>query len=107
MHIGGIAMLRGHTEYVFVMSLLQRNYSSSHLHAVKGRPIPVRPLVGLGRHRLHVIEEQAAAGRFQGHHHEAGADLQHARDDAAEVDGNDAQAVVHAEQNGNCTNTIS
>lgn len=71
---------------------------SKYLHAIQCSSVPVRSGVRLVRQRLHVIDEQTTARRLKTHHKEAGADLQHAWEDAAEVDRDDAQTVVDAEQ---------
>lgn len=67
-------------------------------HTVQGGPVPVRPLVGLLRHLLHVVEEDEAAGRLYREHHEADDDLEDATDQAAHVTEQDADAVPQAEQ---------
>lgn len=75
----------------------QWNAPLGHLHAVKHRPIPIRTLVGLVGKRLHMVQENAAARRLQTHYHKTDADLQHAGQHTAKVDGDDGQAVVHTE----------
>lgn len=67
-------------------------------HTVQGGPVPVRPLVGLLRHLLHVVEEDEAAGRLYREHHEADEDLEDSADQAAHVTEQDADAVPQAEQ---------
>lgn len=63
--------------------------------------VPIWSGLNLFTQPLDVINEHAAARRLAAHDDEAGEDLPHAADDAAHVDGDDAQTVPETQENSN------